>query len=52
MLASMAISNDRRVAHLQCAANEMPISLKDEVYFGPHLGEICRTRLTVDDDGW
>ncbi|KAF9036912.1 P-loop containing nucleoside triphosphate hydrolase protein [Hymenopellis radicata] len=39
-------------AHLQCAANEMPISLKDEVYFGPHLEEICRTRLTVDDDGW
>ncbi|KAG7452861.1 P-loop containing nucleoside triphosphate hydrolase protein [Guyanagaster necrorhizus] len=39
-------------AHLQCAANEMPISLKDQVYFGPLMIEVCKTRLVADDEGW
>ncbi|KAL1746966.1 P-loop containing nucleoside triphosphate hydrolase protein [Schizophyllum fasciatum] len=39
-------------AHLQCAAHEMPLSLQDDIYFGPHMREICETRLSRDDDGW
>lgn len=39
-------------AHLQCAGQEMPLSLEDEKYFGPLLKEICETRLKKDDDGW
>ncbi|KAK0448318.1 P-loop containing nucleoside triphosphate hydrolase protein [Desarmillaria tabescens] len=39
-------------AHLQCAANEMPVSLKDQVYFGPLMVEVCKTRLIADDEGW
>ncbi|KAL4255986.1 P-loop containing nucleoside triphosphate hydrolase protein [Pleurotus pulmonarius] len=39
-------------AHLQCAAHEMPVSIEDEVYFGPSLKHICETRLTKDADGW
>ncbi|KAK0502854.1 P-loop containing nucleoside triphosphate hydrolase protein [Armillaria luteobubalina] len=39
-------------SHLQCAANEMPVSLKDQAYFGPLMVEVCKTRLIADDDGW
>ncbi|TRM57588.1 P-loop containing nucleoside triphosphate hydrolase protein [Schizophyllum amplum] len=39
-------------AHLQCAAHEMPISDQDDIYFGPHMREICERRLSKDDDGW
>ncbi|KAL1758264.1 hypothetical protein FB107DRAFT_207459 [Schizophyllum commune] len=39
-------------AHLQCAAHEMPLSARDDVYFGPQMLEICESRLSKDDDGW
>jgi DEAD/DEAH box helicase domain-containing protein len=39
-------------AHLQCAGEEMPLSLKDEKYFGPQTIEILRQRLRKDEDGW
>ncbi|KAJ7090229.1 P-loop containing nucleoside triphosphate hydrolase protein [Mycena belliarum] len=39
-------------AHLQCAAQEMPICLADARFFGPLLKELCETRLKVDSDGW
>ena len=39
-------------AHLQCAAQEVPLSLDDEVYFGPLAREICETQLAKDEDGW
>ncbi|KAI0703572.1 P-loop containing nucleoside triphosphate hydrolase protein [Cytidiella melzeri] len=39
-------------AHLQCAGQEMPLSLEDEKYFGPHTKELCETRLKKDEDGW
>jgi ATP-dependent helicase YprA (DUF1998 family) len=39
-------------AHLQCAGQEMPLSVEDAEYFGPLMKEICETRLTKDKDGW
>lgn len=39
-------------AHLQCAGEEMPLSLADEEYFGPLTRELCETKLTKDKDGW
>lgn len=39
-------------AHLQCAGQEMPLSLEDESYFGPLTKELCETRLSKDKDGW
>ncbi|KAF9228793.1 DEAD H helicase [Gyrodon lividus] len=39
-------------AHLQCAAQEMPLSKDDRVYFGPHLAKLCDTKLIKDNDGW
>jgi DEAD/DEAH box helicase domain-containing protein len=39
-------------AHLQCAAQEMPISLQDELYFGPQMRKLCETQLVKDKDGW
>ncbi|KAJ7684713.1 P-loop containing nucleoside triphosphate hydrolase protein [Mycena polygramma] len=39
-------------AHLQCAAQEMPICQADSVFFGPLMKELCETRLRVDKDGW
>jgi DEAD/DEAH box helicase domain-containing protein len=39
-------------AHLQCAGQEMPLSLADEVYFGPLTKELCETKLKMDKDGW
>ncbi|CAO1628520.1 unnamed protein product [Jaminaea pallidilutea] len=48
------LSNDFVLeAHLQCAAEEMPIHPKDdEVYFGDHLSVLCKNRLVRDDDGF
>ncbi|KAK4051490.1 ATP-dependent 3'-5' DNA helicase [Microbotryomycetes sp. JL221] len=38
-------------AHIQCAANEVPIHVEsDEQYFGPRLTKICRERLVPDAD--
>ncbi|KAH7889934.1 DEAD H helicase [Phlebopus sp. FC_14] len=39
-------------AHLQCAAQEMPLSEDDRVYFGPLLAEICDAKLSRDKEGW
>ncbi|TKY86154.1 hypothetical protein EX895_004979 [Sporisorium graminicola] len=40
-------------SHLQCAAEEMPITLEDdEQYFGPHLATLCETRLETDGSGF
>ena len=40
-------------AHLQCAAQEMPINVdEDNVYFGPMLKSTCEARLSRDNDGW
>ncbi|KAI0811238.1 P-loop containing nucleoside triphosphate hydrolase protein [Irpex lacteus] len=54
-ISELMIDLDSKViieAHLQCAGQEMPLSLEDEKYFGPLLREICETRLKKDDDGW
>ncbi|KAJ7093176.1 P-loop containing nucleoside triphosphate hydrolase protein [Mycena epipterygia] len=39
-------------AHLQCAADEIPICQADSAFFGPLMKEVCETRLRVDKDGW
>ncbi|KAJ7184209.1 P-loop containing nucleoside triphosphate hydrolase protein [Mycena filopes] len=39
-------------AHLQCAAEEMPLCPADSVFFGPLMQKLCDTRLRVDKDGW
>ncbi|KAF8078143.1 P-loop containing nucleoside triphosphate hydrolase protein, partial [Lyophyllum atratum] len=39
-------------AHLQCAAQEMPLSVADENYFGPLYKEVCEMQLVKDKDGW
>ncbi|KAJ7771770.1 hypothetical protein B0H16DRAFT_1660723 [Mycena metata] len=39
-------------AHLQCAAEEMPICQADSSFFGPLMQKLCDTRLRVDKDGW
>lgn len=39
-------------AHLQCAAQEMPLSPDDEIYFGSLTREICNSQLEKDKDGW
>ncbi|KAF7338638.1 DEAD/H helicase [Mycena venus] len=39
-------------AHLQCAAQEMPICQADSAFFGPLMKELCETRLRADKDGW
>lgn len=38
--------------HLQCAAHEMPLSVRDEAYFGPAMKEICEKQLLKDSDDW
>ncbi|GJJ11981.1 hypothetical protein Clacol_006219 [Clathrus columnatus] len=38
--------------HLQCAAHEMPLSFRDEVYFGPAMKVICEKQLSKDEEGW
>ncbi|KAK4049985.1 ATP-dependent 3'-5' DNA helicase [Microbotryomycetes sp. JL201] len=38
-------------AHIQCAANEVPIQVEaDSKYFGPKLAKICQERLIADSD--
>ncbi|PWN19859.1 P-loop containing nucleoside triphosphate hydrolase protein, partial [Microstroma glucosiphilum] len=51
---SVDLNNDFVLeAHLQCAAEEMPIHPVDDLpFFGDHLQELCRTRLVADDDGF
>lgn len=39
-------------AHLQCAGQEMPLSVEDEKYFGPLMKQICESRLAKDEEGW
>ncbi|GAK65346.1 p-loop containing nucleoside triphosphate hydrolase protein [Moesziomyces antarcticus] len=40
-------------SHLQCAAEEMPITVEDdEQYFGAHLATLCQTRLEADGSGF
>lgn len=39
-------------SHLQCAAHEMPISLRDETYFGTEMKNICEEQLSKDSEGW
>ncbi|KAH0584083.1 hypothetical protein H2248_009656 [Termitomyces sp. 'cryptogamus'] len=39
-------------AHLQCAAQEMPLSNEDEKYFGALFKEVCESHLVKDHDGW
>ncbi|SGZ30200.1 BQ5605_C110g13215 [Microbotryum silenes-dioicae] len=40
-------------AHLQCAADEMPIQIEvDTHYFGPELARVVRDRLVVDEEGF
>ncbi|GLB35145.1 putative DNA replication factor CDT1 like [Lyophyllum shimeji] len=39
-------------AHLQCAAQEMPLSADDHGYFGLLCKEVCETTLVKDHDGW
>lgn len=39
-------------AHLQCASQEMPLSLEDEKYFGHVMRKICESQLVKDQDGW
>ena len=39
-------------AHLQCAGQEMPLSLEDEKYFGPLFKEVCEASLVKDEEGW
>ncbi|SCZ94454.1 BZ3500_MvSof-1268-A1-R1_Chr12-2g03910 [Microbotryum saponariae] len=40
-------------AHLQCAADEMPVQIEvDTHYFGPELARVARVRLVVDEEGF
>lgn len=57
----LAVDLDNEVimeGHLQCAANEMPISLKNDVpYFGgkahaARFERLCKERLIQDKEGW
>ncbi|KAH7910172.1 hypothetical protein BJ138DRAFT_1153504 [Hygrophoropsis aurantiaca] len=38
--------------HLQCAAHEMPLSGDDDAYFGSLFKSLCKTKLSIDKDGW
>ncbi|PWY97459.1 P-loop containing nucleoside triphosphate hydrolase protein [Testicularia cyperi] len=39
--------------HLQCAAEEMPITIEDDKqYFGDHLESLCKMRLEPDGSGF
>ncbi|KAJ3559889.1 hypothetical protein NM688_g67 [Phlebia brevispora] len=54
-LDEISIDIDNKIlleAHLQCAGQEMPLSMDDEKYFGPSFKAICETRLIKDDEGW
>jgi DEAD/DEAH box helicase domain-containing protein len=39
-------------AHLQCAAQEMPLCRDDDKYFGPLMVEVCEEKLIKDEDAW
>ena len=39
-------------AHLHCAAFEVPLCVDDSTYFGPHMQELCATRLVKDKESW
>ncbi|KAJ7074318.1 DEAD H helicase [Mycena amicta] len=39
-------------AHLQCAAQEMPICDADSSFFGPLMKELCQAHLRLDNEGW
>ncbi|KAM0747754.1 P-loop containing nucleoside triphosphate hydrolase protein [Meredithblackwellia eburnea MCA 4105] len=40
-------------AHLQCAADEMPVHPVDDVsFFGEQLSELCESRLIADQEGF
>ena len=54
-LEEIAVDLDSKIlleAHLQCAGQEMPLSLDDEKYFGPLFKEVCEARLIKDSEGW
>lgn len=54
-ISELAIDTESEVlleAHLQCAGQEMPLSLEDEQYFGPGMRKICENQLVKDKDGW
>jgi DEAD/DEAH box helicase domain-containing protein len=42
----------RYEAHLQCAGQEIPLTSEDEIWFGPRMMDVCKTRLKRDADGW
>ncbi|KAJ7261398.1 DEAD/H helicase [Mycena haematopus] len=51
----LVVDLDNRIlleAHLQCAAQEMPICEADSSFFGPLMHELCETSLRADKDGW
>ncbi|KAF8522099.1 DEAD/H helicase [Hysterangium stoloniferum] len=53
--ADLVVDLDSKIileVHLQCAGHEMPLSMDDEVYFGPQFREVCETYLVKDKDGW
>lgn len=39
-------------AHLQCAAEEMPLRKEDTRYFGTTAVDLLETKLIADEDGW
>ncbi|PWN49117.1 P-loop containing nucleoside triphosphate hydrolase protein [Violaceomyces palustris] len=51
---SVDLTNDFVLeSHLQCAAEEMPISIEDDTpFFGDHLASLCKTRLVDDGSGF
>jgi DEAD/DEAH box helicase domain-containing protein len=55
-MAELVVDLENKVileSHLQCAADEMPLSVEaDSQYFGPLLRTVCDTRLTKDTEGW
>lgn len=54
-MSDLVVDLDSKVileAHLQCAAQEIPLSKEDDMYFGPLLRELCDAKLSRDEDGW
>jgi DEAD/DEAH box helicase domain-containing protein len=40
-------------SHLQCAADELPVSAIDDLeFFGNQLPKICEDKLSKDEEGW
>ncbi|CAK5264861.1 unnamed protein product [Mycena citricolor] len=55
VIADQVIDLDNQIlleAHLQCAAQEMPICDADSVFFGPLMKSICESKLRKDAEGW